>query len=157
MYTKAPRKLTPQMQDRLCEWIRKGNRRITAARLSGISDATLDNWMATALIEPDGVCGNFRQAILEAEAAHETSLVARWTEINEEKPDYRGIESLLRHRHGWKGPSEKLEITGANGGPIQVGRPDLEALSDEELETYLKLMEKLAQAQLPSGIRTIEQ
>lgn len=104
--------------------------------------------MATGECDPETICGDFYKAVLEAEKDHEAALVKRWTKINDDKDDYRGVEALLKHRHKWQAPGEKLEITGANGGPITIGRADLEVLSIEELEVYMQLTAKIAQARI---------
>lgn len=110
------------------------------------------NWMATGELDADSVCGKSREAVLQAEADHEQSLVERWAEINDKVNDYKGVESLLKHRHKWEPPATKTELTGANGGPITLGRADLEALSPEQLEQHLEIMETLAKARMKADM-----
>lgn len=154
--TARPKLLTLELQEKICAHLREGQRRSTAAILAGISTQTMDNWMATGEHDPTSKCGGFYKAVLAAEKDHEAALVKRWTKINDTKDDYRGVEALLKHRHKWQAPAEQLEITGANGGAIQIGRADLEVLSVEELEQYQQLMSKMAQARLNPAQKQID-
>ena len=146
----TPDKLTPELQEQMCSWIRKGNMRKPSAIMSGISYQTFINWMASGELNPKSPCGTFRQAVLRAEADHQADLVAKWEKINEKTKDYRSLQALLerRHKNDWEPPVERQEISGPGGGAIKLGRADLEVLSMEELEAYEAIMAKLEQKQL---------
>lgn len=57
--------------------------------------------------------------------------------------DSKATLEILKAKHGWISASVvKNEITGANGGPIALAAVDLRSLSNEEIETMTKLLEK---------------
>lgn len=57
--------------------------------------------------------------------------------------DAKTALEILKHRHGWVAmQSIKSEVTGPNGGPVQLSAVDFRGLSSEEIETMTKLMEK---------------
>lgn len=104
--------------------------------------------MATGEVEPNSPCGKFRKAVLEAEAQHQYSILQNVNKHATEGSDYRAGIALLerRHKEDWQAPTQKTEISGPGGGPIQIDSSDLECLSEEELTLHLMLMEKISTA-----------
>lgn len=69
-------KLTPEIQETICEAIRAGNYRKVAARLVGIDRATLYNWTRWGEQDPDSIYGAFENALRLAEAEAEAGTLA---------------------------------------------------------------------------------
>ena len=70
------------------------------------------------------------------------------------KGDAKTALEILKHKHGWVAQQAiKQELTGVNGGPIQLAAVDMRSLSNEELEQMEKLLEKTVNApkELPNG------
>jgi hypothetical protein len=75
-----------------------------------------------------------------ADAEEELATVMRTCAMN---GDSKAALEILRAKHGWIAASiVKSEITGSNGGPLQLAAVDLRGLSNEEIETMTKLLEK---------------
>ena len=63
--------------------------------------------------------------------------------------DSKASLEILKAKHGWVSAQViKNEVTGANGGPVQLAALDFRNLSNDEIETALKLLEKANQ---PTG------
>lgn len=71
-----PSKLTPEIQERICQLVRAGNTVEVCAEAAGIAPATYYGWMQQG-IEGDGVHGEFRRAVEQARAEAEAILVGR--------------------------------------------------------------------------------
>jgi len=57
--------------------------------------------------------------------------------------DAKTALEILKHKHGWVAQQAiKQELTGPNGGPVQISAVDMRNLSNEELEQMEKLLEK---------------
>lgn len=70
-------KLTPEIQKRLVDALKKGNYRIIACALVGISDRTLREWIFKAEVEGDARYTELAKQVREAEAGIEQIVVAR--------------------------------------------------------------------------------
>ncbi len=69
-------KLTPEVSELICEAVRCGNYKVTAARLAKIDRGTLDNWERWGKEDPDSIYGQFEAAIRVAEAEAEAGAVS---------------------------------------------------------------------------------
>lgn len=128
-----PSKLTPEVQERVCHALERGNFRSVAARYAGISPRTLREWMATGESNPDSPEGNFRRAVMGAEVAAETKLVEAIMLAAESDP--RHGQWLLAHRHSSRWADKRnLKLSGeVRTGPLS-SIPDsrlLELAEDE--------------------------
>ena len=58
--------------------------------------------------------------------------------------DAKTALEVLRYKHGWLAATlVKNELTGANGGPLQLAAVDMRKLSPEEIDNMEKLLEKM--------------
>lgn len=67
--------MTQEVHDLICEAIRNGNYRETAAEWVGVPMRTFFNWLRRGRKEPNSIFGRFLQAIQEAESAAEMKMV----------------------------------------------------------------------------------
>lgn len=112
-------KLTPAVQERICEMIRLGNFAAVSARVAGISEQTLYNWIKWGREQGSGPYYDFWKAVEQADADAEAALVA---EIKRHAPnDWRASAEVLRRRYrrNW-GDVVRQEISGPNGGPVEI-------------------------------------
>ena len=115
-------KLTPQVQRAICAALKKGATRRAAYGLVGISHGTFYRWMNTGEQAESGIHREFRDAVVEAEARGESSLSTVLYDIahNEEAKEcdrVRAALAILARRYGWH---ERTEITGVDGGSVEV-------------------------------------
>lgn len=146
--TGRPPKLTPERADQILQAIRAGNYLQTAAQYAGIGTTTLYRWLERANNpdEQDPRYREFRDRLERARAEAEVRVVAtvlkgivggavvRETRrtlpngtVEEDRqvapPDARtGLEFLSRAFPANWARRQALEVTGADGGPIQVER-----------------------------------
>ncbi|WP_449064787.1 hypothetical protein [Planomonospora algeriensis] len=140
-----PTKLTPELRDRLCEYIRAGNYLATAAELCGVGRSTVNRWLAEGEAE-DAPAGyrELRDAVTRARAEAEAQMVSivqldarggavvrevtrRWPDGTVETdrqltpPNGRlALEYLARTRpQEWR-PVKAVEVSGPAGGPVKA-------------------------------------
>lgn len=70
-------KLTPEMQTRICDALRAGNFRDTAAITSGICEKTLYTWINKGEESPNSIYGKFLQELKVAEQEAEARALAQ--------------------------------------------------------------------------------
>ena len=108
-------KLTPEVQKKICDYIRIGLTYERAALAAGISVATFYNWKARGEKARSGKYFDFLDALHRAEAEGEARHVAI---IANEGP--AGSKWILARRHPERWALiEKREISGPDGAPIQ--------------------------------------
>lgn len=115
-----PTKLTPALQAKLCKLIRAGNFRNIAAAAVGIPARTLQVWLAKGKQSKTGVYREFRHALMAAEKAAETDMVALI--IKAAKKDAKHAEWWLERKHHKRwGRRDRIqaEVAGKNGGPVE--------------------------------------
>lgn len=126
-----PSKYTPDVVKRILDALRDGNSHNGAAAAGGIVPSTFYEWMNA---HPD-----FSEAVHHAERECELALVADLRKMARE--DHRPLQFMLERRfpETWgRRQEQKIEITGANGGPVQV--IDVRTLTDEQLAAYETLL-----------------
>ena len=69
-------KLTPEVQERICEAIRLQMPYKMAAQRGGIDHSTLNRWLDKGEKDPGSIYGTFRAAVKEAESDGVTELLA---------------------------------------------------------------------------------
>jgi len=84
-------KLTPDLQERILNMIRLGNYRNVAAQAVGIAPETFCRWMS----RPRDPYRQFRQAVEQAEAMAEVSMVALIAKAARDDPKY-ALQYLAR-------------------------------------------------------------
>lgn len=142
-------KLDKDHQDRMVAALRAGNFRQVACEYSGLDYSTFARWMRTGVQRPNSEFGAFRKAILEAERHAEVNCVARVMKAAEK--DWKAAAWWLERKRSerWS-RKEKLEHTGASGGPIKAQVKVLKELSDADLDAVEAII-KRATAPGPSG------
>lgn len=111
-------KISPELQKQIVEVLEEGNYREVAADCVGVPATTISKWMRKGKLYPNGVYGTFRQAVLKAEREAERRCVRALIAAGSEdwKANAWYLERKFRDR--W-GKTEKVELTGAKGGPVQ--------------------------------------
>lgn len=144
-----PTLLTPEMQEAICEGIRKGNYISTVMRGLGIDVGNHWNWYRkgkNGQLDSYGrpIYINYFKAINKAEAEAEERMVSQWQEFFPE--DWRSIQTFMERRWGKRwGRNDKVtqEIHGKDGGPIEMKQDmDLSKLSQEELTQLETILTK---------------
>ncbi|MGA4995913.1 hypothetical protein [Nonomuraea bangladeshensis] len=145
-------KLTPDLQERLCQHIREGLYLATACALANVGESTVYRWLADAAKDdaPDELRA-FAEAVEQARAEAEKLAVSvifqdfkggvlikraerpdgsveeQWTPPNGKL----ALEYLARTRRDRYQPVKALEITGKDGGPVAMSHGvDLTGLAE---------------------------
>ena len=110
-----PPKLHPEISKKICDAIRAGNFRETSALWAGVSAERLSKWMH----HPGFPYVEFQRAVIEAEQAAHVRAVT--IVMNKATEDPRHAQWWLERKFPdlW-GRRDHHEITGPNGGPMQV-------------------------------------
>lgn len=139
-------KLTLERQEQIVRAIAAGNYLKVAARSSGISEDTVQEWINRGEIEEEGIYHDFAKAIRDAEAEAEKAIVGEWQK--QIPTNWQACATFLERRHPdrW-GRRERREITGKDGGPIQTKQSvAIENLSIEELHQLETIMNKMEES-----------
>ena len=88
-------KLTPNLQDAICERIAGGQTYSTACRLEGIHDSTFYRWKEKGVNATSGAYRDFREAVQRAKDESEAILIAI---IRKEAEEGREEVSIVRER-----------------------------------------------------------
>ncbi|MFI6536703.1 hypothetical protein ACIBHY_29925 [Nonomuraea sp. NPDC050547] len=145
-------KLTPELQERLCNHVREGLYLATACALTNVGESTIYRWLSDAAKEdaPQEL-RDFAEAVEQARAEAEVAAVnvifqdfkggvlikrserpdgsveEQWTPPNGKL----ALEYLARTRRDRYQPVKALEITGKDGGPVAMSHGvDLTGLAD---------------------------
>lgn len=116
-----PSKLTAEVQERIVSALKAGNYQESAARFAGVSATTFYRWMAEAT-EPGASkeLREFREAVENARAQAEIESVALIRQAARDGTWQAAAWYLERsHPTRW-GRFQRTEVTGPNGGPVQV-------------------------------------
>lgn len=117
-----PTKRSVKVERAIVAALRKGNTRATSAKLGGISYATLKRWCALS--------APFRAALEVAEALAEQKHVGNIHAAGAAGNWQASAWWLERRGNGeWRKPAERTELSGPNGGPVEV---DEVVTSDEQ-------------------------
>ena len=92
-----PSKLTPEVQERICQAIRAGNYYEAACAYAGIHYSTFRKWMIKGEKAKSGKYREFFEAVTRAEHEAEVRMVAQWQKHMPE--DYRAIRDFLERRY----------------------------------------------------------
>lgn len=127
-----PTKLTPELQDEICEALRAGNYLETAARRCGLAKSTLHLWLHRGRLEIDRLSENprarmrkreapyveFSEAVKKAEADAETMAIA--VIMLAGKTQWQAMAWYLERKHfdRW-GRKQAIEHSGKGGGAIK--------------------------------------
>lgn len=113
-----PSKFSAELLDTICKGVRLGLSYERAAENAGVGRTILHRWM-TAEASGDLRFGGVTDALAKARAEGETRLLARVIKAGEE--DWRAAAWILERRHPENyARMERREITGRDGGPVQM-------------------------------------
>ena len=112
-----PTKLTPEVMEEIVRNMASCAHPAIAAGCAGVGARTFHTWMQRGKAEASSIYGEFRHRILKAAKTSEMRLAARIAA----SPDTNDAKWMLTHRFP-KRWAEKTrhEITGANGGPMEL-------------------------------------
>lgn len=113
-------KLTPEVQDVIVTALRAGNYAETAAAYAGINETTYYRWLARGEEQPDSIYGQFRQAVKEAQAAGEVRLVSLIDRAAQSGTWQAAAWKLERKYPERWGRTIRTEVSGPEGGPVQI-------------------------------------
>jgi transposase len=110
-----PSKLTPEVQERICQAIRAGNYYEAACAYAGIGYSTFRAWMLKGEKAKSGKYREFMEAVTRAEYEAEVRMVAQWQKHMPE--DYRAIRDFLERRYPdrWGRRNLNIEHSGEVG------------------------------------------
>lgn len=118
-------KRTPERVQQLIEALRAGNYIESACVYAGISPATYYNWMAEAE-QPDASDESieFFEAVTRARAEAEIRNVSLIQKAASDPKLWNAAAWWLERSHPTRwGRQQRVELTGSNGGPVQVEDP----------------------------------
>lgn len=114
-----PTKLTPEVQERICQAIRAGNYYESACAYAGIAYSTFREWMVKGEKAKSGKYREFMEAIKKAEYEAEVRMVAMW---QKHMPDnWQAIATFLERRYPdrW-GKKDQMNLNHSGGIDIKV-------------------------------------
>lgn len=137
-----PSKLTPAVKQRLLDAIRAGNYYEAACVYAGIGETTFYRWMERGEKASSGEYREFWESVKRAEAEAEARVVALWQQ--EIPGNWQAARDFLARRFSdrWS-PKEKVqtEVTGKDGGPVEIDDPRTVLLSRLERMAKRKVSE----------------
>jgi hypothetical protein len=138
--------LTDEAANKIVLALRAGAYSAEAAAHAGVSVRTFQRWRSRGeLDEADERYRTFAERVAKAEAdakVHSIGIVR--TAMSE---DWRAAAWFLEHRWPHEWGRRNVEVTGPDGGPVEVqeaGGWNLAALSDAELELLVELRRRAA-------------
>lgn len=115
--TGRPTKCTPEVIDKCVAEVARGMPKKYAAALAGIDYATLNNWEQRGS-EGEEPFSTFARALADARAQH---IAMRLEAIERGEGDWKRQAWLLeRLEPTLFGPTSRTQVTGADGGPVQM-------------------------------------
>ena len=115
----APTKLTPELQATIVAYVRGGGYVETAASAAGIDKTTLYDWLKRGAVEP-GIYREFSNAVQKAMGESEMTDVARINKAASEGQWQASAWRLERKFPARWGRKDRIEHSGADGGPIKA-------------------------------------
>jgi len=155
----AKMRVPPHKREKCLKLISAGNYQQTACRVAGISNWAFHDWKkkgdqaredkenGIALTEAQEEYLEWVDALEEARAAAEATLVARWyTEAAD--GDWRAAERFLAKAfpERWSDPATRLEVTGAGGGPVAQLSAHMHVLQEADGDRQRKVLEALVES-----------
>lgn len=133
--TGRPSKLTPAVKDKIVTAVASGVFQDIAARYAGIDPATFYRWMEKGMDpdQPDPRYGEFREAIETAKAQSEVRSVALINAAAQRGTWQAAAWYLERSYPQRWGRYTRTEVTGKDGGPIEIDAVTLERKIAEAL------------------------
>lgn len=146
--TGRPRKLTPELQERYLSYVRTGVSNKVAALAAGISPTTVMEWIARGegrhpARDGDEVFAGFAEAVARVRSEREAYLAGLIAAAAPE--DWKAAAWLLeRGMPDTYGRSNRVELSGPQGTPIEVARADVveQPIDMEAVEAMRQVMER---------------
>lgn len=91
-------KLTPELQEKICDIIAKGNYISTACSACGVGETTYYHWLELAEEGKNGIYQKFGEAVKKAEAKSEQSLVADVVKAGKDPRYWPASMTMLERR-----------------------------------------------------------
>jgi hypothetical protein len=113
-----PTKLTKEMQEKICDLIRRGNYLSTASKQAGVDRNTVRKWLDRGKASKKGMYFEFRCAVDAAIAyaeVNDVEMIRKAAAI-----DWRAAAWRLKHRYPQRWGKTRHEVTGKDGGPVSV-------------------------------------
>ena len=114
-----PTKCTPEVIERIAQALRLGNYADTAASYGGIDERTYYRWLEQGESGEEPYC-QFCQAVKEASHVAEMRALGRIQQAADAGTWQAAAWFLERRTPGKWSRREKVEMTGADGGPITL-------------------------------------
>jgi hypothetical protein len=158
-----PTLLTPEVQDRIVSAVRAGSYLDDAASMAGIGSSTLFLWLATGrqanekrengevLTDRETLCMEFLEAVERARAEATLRNIAIIQKAAQDGTWQAAAWYLERTNPKKWGRHETYEVTGADGGPVQV-----EVSSKDTLRAKFETARKVALEKLGAPIEDAE-
>lgn len=131
----------PEKAERIVHATRNGATRRASAAAGPCSTATLYEWIKIGRLNPETPEAEFVRALDEAGSAMELHAILLWQ--SHFPKDWRAIADFLsRHpatRDDWR--REPLQISGPDGGAVQISMEERAEKVVEQLESYLRGVE----------------
>jgi hypothetical protein len=105
-----PSKFDPQTAGQLIRKLKRGAHRKVAAKQLGIGESTLRDWMRSGKDDPEGIFGDFRRSVLEAESAAENRLAQRAYLMSLQDPSYALKYLAIRWRKRWNPRHQRVRV-----------------------------------------------
>lgn len=109
--------LTPELHQRIVAYISSGSFAWVAAQACGVSTTTFTRWMNSGKKDPDSP---YRALWADVETARCKARVVAENAVFRDKPEVWLRLGPGRERPGEPGWTESHEVTGAEGGPLEV-------------------------------------
>lgn len=132
-----PLKLTPELIEKMASVVRIGNYLDTAARFCGVDKLSFYSWMKKGHAQKRGIYRDFLNAMEEAQAAADVRDHGHIASASGK--DWRAAVEHLRLRNQARYGAKRVELTGADGGPVAVESSNVGA---SLLELFTKLAGK---------------
>ena len=149
MPTGRPTKLTPALQQKICEAIRAGNYLMTAAAFAGIDKTTLHSWLRRGAREARGLYHDFADAVEKAQAdaeARDVALIAKAASDGVWQAAAWRLERKFPDRWGRRDRIDATVKGAVAHAHMDLGNLDLSRVTKEELDALEKIYEKLLPA-----------
>ena len=149
-----PTKLTPALQQKICEAVRAGNYLQTAAAFAGVHKTTLHRWLRFGAEEQRGQYHEFAQAVEKAQADSEARDVALIAKAAGEGVWQAAAWRLERKFPDRWGRRDRIDATVKGTlahAHVDLGAVDLSRVSKEELDALEAIYAKLLPAHANSA------
>ena len=135
-----PSKLTPELAEKIANYISTGNYASVVCGLVGIGETTYYNWLEKGSKSKSGKYREFWESIKKAEAAREV----KWIKDIDGDPSWQSKAWLLERRYPERWGKKETHVVegGDQKKPIKL---QVEGNIDELLEQYERIIKRIQQ------------